>query len=202
VEIPEYRDAPGETGRGRGPAREHNPEVAMAIEVATLAASLVGRILLPYAKLGLKKIGEELKERGSAAVEEQATSLTGKVWEKVTGLFRSDKDQLVLEQFEEDPELAAPIFTKKLEAKLAESPAETEELQRLLEQPVGGSGGPTLQNIMAHNFGYLDARGAQISGGQVAGMIYTAPQPATSVGPRPQPPAGSNPQAPPGTVSR
>jgi hypothetical protein len=173
-------------------------EVDMPIEVATLAASLVGRILLPYAKLGLKKIGEELKERGSAAFEEQATSLTGKVWEKVTGLFRSDRDKYALEQFQEQPELAAPIFTKQLEAKLAESPAETEELDRLLKEPVGAAGGPTLSNIMAHTFGYLDARGATISGGQVAGVIVGAPVPAAAVPPRPQPPIGSYPKGPAG----
>jgi len=172
----------------------------MPIEVATLAASLVGRILLPYAKLGLKKIGEELKERGSAAIEEQATSLTGKVWEKVTGLFRSEKDKYALEQFQEQPELAAPIFTKQLEAKLDAEPAVSEELDRMMREPVGTAGGPTLQHIMAENFGYLDARGAQISGGQVAGVIVGAPAPPApaAIPPRPQPPIDSMPLDPPG----
>lgn len=167
----------------------------MAIEVATLAASLVGRILLPYAKLGLKKIGEELRERGSAALEEQATSLTGKVWEKVAGLFSTGRDQYALEQFQKQPELAAPVFTKELEEKLAAEPAVTEELNRLVNEPVGPAGGPTLQHIMATNFGYLDARGAHISGGQVAGVIVGAP---AAVPPVPYPPVGSSPQDPPG----
>jgi len=173
----------------------------MAIEVAALAASLVGRVLLPYAKLGLKKIGEELKERGGAAVEEQATSLTGKVWDKVAGLFRSDEDRFALEQFQSKPDKAAPLFTDALEEKLAAEPAAAEDLNRMLQEPVGGGDGPTLQHIMAETFGYVDARGAHISGGQVAGVILgapplSAPAPAASIGPLPQPPRGTGPRDP------
>jgi hypothetical protein len=151
----------------------------MAIEVATLAAGLVGRILLPYAKLGLKKIGEELKERGNAAIEEGATSLTAKVWDKVKSLFQSDRDRYALEQFEESPEVAAPIFTRTLEKKLAEAPAAAAELQELMDTPVAAGSGATLQNIMAETFGFVDARGAQISGGQVAGVIIGQQVPPT-----------------------
>jgi len=149
----------------------------MPIEVATLAAGLVGKILLPYAKLGLKKIGEELKERSGAAIESQATSLTGKVWDKVRSLFQSDRDKYALEQFEEDPEAAAPIFTRTLEKKLAEAPEAAEELEQLVNTPIAAGSGATLQNIMAQTFGYVDARGANITGGQVAGVIMGAPTP-------------------------
>jgi hypothetical protein len=159
----------------------------MAIEIAaTLAADLVAKILLPYAKLGLKKVGEELKERAGPAIEAQATSLTGKVWDKVKSLFQSERDRYALEQFEESPEAAAPIFTRTLEKKLAEAPQAAEELQQLVDTPVAPDGSVTLQHIMAQTFGYVDARGASISGGQVAGVIVGAP-PAAVMGP-PRPP--------------
>lgn len=149
----------------------------MPIDIATLAASLVGKILLPYAKLGLSKIGEKLKEKADTAVKDHATSLTTKVWEKVTSLFKSDKEKLALEQLKEEPEAAAPIFTKALERKLQESPEDAEALQKMLNEPIASMGGATFQDIMADTFGFVDARAATIHGGQVAGVIVGSTPP-------------------------
>jgi hypothetical protein len=160
----------------------------MAVEFAALAASLVGKVLLPYAKVGLKKIGDELRKKADAAVESQATSLTAKVWEKVAGLFKSDRDRFALEQFQENPDDAAGVFTKALEKKLQEEPQQAEELQKLLETPLAKGSGATLQNIMADVFGFVDARGAVISGGQVAGAIINAPRSPSADRPKTTPP--------------
>lgn len=140
----------------------------MAIEIAALATTLVSSFLVPYAKKGLEKIKDDLTQTaGNAAAEGME-----KVWLKVKSLFTSDRDKTRLEDLQEAPDEAAPMLKKVLEQKLQEDPAAAQELDQLVNTPVPGSGGVTLQHIMAHTFGYLDARHAQISGNaQVAAVM-------------------------------
>jgi hypothetical protein len=139
----------------------------MPIDLAVLASTVVAQFLIPAAKKGLAKIGEDVQAKAGQVAAEGVE----KVWNKVKSLFTSERDQKRWEDLEEYPEEAAPVITRVLEEKLAESPEVAQELDKIVHAEVPGSGGATLQNIMAEIFGFVDARHAQISGGQVAGVI-------------------------------
>lgn len=139
----------------------------MPIDLAVLASTVVAQFLIPAAKKGLAKIGEDVK----ATAGQLAAEGVEKVWHKVKSLFTSERDQQRWEDLEKYPEEAAPVMTRVLEEKLAENPEVAQELDELVHAEVPGSGGATLQNIMAENFGFVDARQAHISGGTVAGVV-------------------------------
>ncbi len=161
----------------------------MPIDIAALAATVVSSFLLPVAKKTVNEIRERLSQDVSATAADEASSLFTRVWERVKGMFRSDSDRVVIEQFEKRPEVTAPLVEEMLAEKLAAEPAVAEELRQMVEQPVpgmAGGTGMTMGQVIAQTAGFIDARGAHISG-VAAGVVLNAPPP-----PKPtmsQPPA-------------
>jgi hypothetical protein len=161
----------------------------MAIDVAALAATVVSSFLVPYARKGLDRIRGEVTESAGEAV----VSGVEKVWSKVKSLFTSDRDRMRLEDLAEyPPEVAAPIVTSVLEAKLREDPQAAEELAQLVEAPVPAAGGMTLSNFMAEHVIMADFRHARIGGrAQAAGQIINQAAPPREPSPPASPGAGN-----------
>lgn len=151
----------------------------MPIDIAALAATVVSSFLLPVAKKTVNEIRERLSQDVSATAADEASSLFTRVWERVKGMFGSDADRAVIEQFEKRPEVTAPLVEEMLAEKLEAEPAIADELRQLVEQPVpGGAGGTgmTMGQVIAQTAGFLDARGAHISG-VAGGVVMNAPPP-------------------------
>ncbi len=149
------------------------------MDIASLAATVVGSFLVPLAKEGLKKIKEQVSgliEQAGEAAGEAAADTIGGVRDKVASLFTSDDDKVILETFESHPDAGAALLEVKLTEKLEEDSEAAEELEKLVTADVPGGGGVSLSHIMADTFGYVDARGAHVSGGaQIGGVIMNAP---------------------------
>lgn len=141
----------------------------MPIDIAVLASTVVSSFLVPVAKKGLSKLREEIAEKADDAVSDGVET----VWNKVKSLFTSERERGRWADLEESPEAAAPMVTATLEQKLKDDPEAVRELDEIVNRPVPGSGGgATLQHIMAETFGFVDARGAQVSGSaQMGGVI-------------------------------
>lgn len=139
------------------------------LDIAALAGTAVTTILLPYVKDGAAKLIQTVSEAKGAGMGEYAADLAGKVWDKVKSAFGSEKEKAVLEQFEEEPEAAAPLVVAKLQKKLEEDPQLKQELEKLVESK-GPDGSTGAQIIGSSYVGIIDMRNANISG---SGQSFT-----------------------------
>ncbi|HET6854626.1 MAG TPA: hypothetical protein VFH46_20160 [Pyrinomonadaceae bacterium] len=160
------------------------------LDIALLAGTAIGQILVPYIKDGAVKFVKTVAEKNGEAMGEYAGGLANKVWDKVKSVFSSEKDQAVLEQFEEEPEAAAPLVEAKLKKKLEADPGFAEEFAKLV-QSTAPNGGTGAQIIGSSYVGLLDMRGANVTGGGTftGGTFNFGAPPASVEGPgqRPMP---------------
>jgi hypothetical protein len=140
------------------------------LDIALIAGTAVGQILLPYIKDGAVKFVETVAKDKGEAIGEYAGNLASTVWDKVKSIFNSEKDQAVLEQFQEEPEAAAPLLEAKLKKKLEENPAVAETLDQLIKStaPNGNTG---VQIIGSSYVGVVHVAGS-ISGGTTTGGTF------------------------------
>ena len=153
----------------------------MPIDIAVLATTLITSFVVPYLKLGVEKIAEELTGKVSEAAAEQATGLTKKVWNRVKAAFSSEGEQFTLLQLKDNPEAAKPLVESILKKKLEEDTSLAQELQSLIQTPLGGGSSTGAQIMNAHIAGIVDARGANFAGAHgvdIAGVkIGSVPAP-------------------------
>jgi hypothetical protein len=162
---------------GAGPAVALSPlsppdvgETPMPLDVAALATTVVSRFLLPYAKLGLERIGTEVRKRADDTVEKQAIGVVDKVWKKVASLFTSDEERFLIRKMESSPDKVAPLFEDVLREKLEQSPEAARELDELVSTPIAAGGGVSVKDVLG-DVGVFVAHGSTFSGGQQAGLI-------------------------------
>ncbi|MEO6704151.1 MAG: hypothetical protein ABI140_15800 [Jatrophihabitantaceae bacterium] len=137
-----------------------------------MATSLVSSFLVPFVKEGAEKLREKLAGSASDAVADKLTEAAGTLWNRVKSSPRSDKDQRVLSVFEEDPDLVREAMERIVREQLEVDESFRAEVAAVLEaqaQP-----GTPNWTLMGHIVGAVDARGATISGGTVAGVVYQA----------------------------
>jgi hypothetical protein len=140
------------------------------LDIALIAGTAVGQILLPYIKDGAAKFVETIAKDKGEAIGEYAGNLANSVWDKVKSVFSSEKDQAVLEQFEEEPEAAAPLLEAKLKKKLEENPEVAKTLEQLI-QSTAPNGSTGVQVIGSSYVGVVHVAGS-ISGGTVTGGTF------------------------------
>jgi hypothetical protein len=140
------------------------------MEIAVIAATAVAQILVPYLKRRAAGLAEDLADRVSDAAADHATGVAETLWERIRAKFSdSEPDRNVVKRFEEEPEAAAPLLEIDLKRKLADDPDFAQELADLIASESPDGSGNTIQ-IFGEG-GVVDARGAEISGGVVAGYI-------------------------------
>jgi hypothetical protein len=142
------------------------------LDIAVLAASAVGNILVPFFQRTGEKVASDIAEKvgDDAATYASETAMT--LWERIKQRFSgSDGDRMVAERFKNEPEVVAPLFESDLKRKLAEDPGFAEELAALLERP-GPAGSGNVMQIFGDG-GIVDARGAHVEGGFIAGYVGT-----------------------------
>ena len=167
------------------------------IEIAALAATVVGSFVVPYAKMGLEGIAKAVTDKVSGAAADKTASVARRVWERITDVFDSDEEKTTIKLFEQDPDGLANSLTRLLEAKLRENEALAVELDELVR-----SGGPDQSapaTIMqqagiaaAINMPHADFR--QASNFNIVGVDQ-----GSSRGIEPRPPSGPQESRPPGT---
>lgn len=148
-------------------AREGN-----VVELLWLAATAVGKFLVPLFSKGKDQLGDELaKTAGDAAAAGLVKTSEG-IWSAVKSQFSGEDEKKTLDLFQKNPEAMDKMLVSLLQERLAEDPAFCKQIQELIDAPVGGNGQTSWQ-VMDHS-GVVDARYATISGGTVAGLIINA----------------------------
>lgn len=117
------------------------------MDVNTLAATVVTSFLLPYVKAGVEKIGAKVAESIGEDVGNRIKGAMDTVWNKVKGVFSTDKEKVTFEQFEENPDETSALIEKLLKQKLEGDPAFAKTLADLVEAP-SGDGHPSNAQIM------------------------------------------------------
>jgi len=142
----------------------------------SLAATVVGSFLLPYAKKGAEKIGEVVSEKFGEAAANEVTDVAGKLWGKVKGVFTSEYELTTLNLFADSPETYQKPVEEMLRQKLEKDPVLAREVRSLVSAPAGdGSDAASIMN--ASIAGILDMRGAHFTahGGVYGGVVYGTP---------------------------
>jgi hypothetical protein len=155
------------------------------IEIPLLAATVVGRYLVPVLKAGWDNFFKTATDDLGKAAAEETRNVATAVWDRVHDAFSGPEDAPVLAAFEKQPEPAAPLIQSLLEQKLGSNPALVKELTDLVERKVEGERSGA--DIIAHTVNQVYAQQAHVeSGGIIAGQVFAAPPP---VGPAPSGPA-------------
>jgi hypothetical protein len=137
----------------------------MPIEIAALAATVVSSFLLPYVKLGAKKLAEEVTEQTSSAAADHVTRTSSALWDRVRGIFTDEKEKTTLELFEADPDGLAATVERVLAEKLRSDETLAAELSELVEAQSPDGSGTGAQIMNATIAGIIDLRSAKIEGG-------------------------------------
>lgn len=151
--------------------------------VETLAATVVSQVLLPFAKMGAKKLGQTVADEFDQAEGNFAVDVAKKAWNLVTSAFDSPEDKARLEQFEKSPEKSRPLIEAILQEKLDQNQQLMEELSTLVSKPAPESGRSGAQIIGATYAGIVEIAG-DVSGGTNVGLNIGAPLPTSTQQPR------------------
>jgi hypothetical protein len=141
----------------------------MPIEIALLAATVVGKILVPFFQRGAEKVGEALSDKVTDEAAEFATDTASSLWDKIKARFSEPGEQVIADRFQASPDKAAGLFQEDLERKLAEDEGFAEEIAALLNAKDPGGSGDVMQ--IFGKGGIVDARGAHIERSVLAGNI-------------------------------
>jgi hypothetical protein len=163
----------------------------MGIEI--LAATVVAQVLLPFVKEGAAKIGEAAAQKFGEAAGQHAVEVAHKTWDRVKSAFSSDKDKVLLEEFQELPDEAAPLVEGKLKTKLQEDNQLAEDLDKLVNSPDPDGKGTGAQIIGATYAGVVDLRGGTVSGSNAV-ITGLSVNPQTPQPQRPAPPDSQSPK--------
>ena len=168
------------------------------LEVVALAATVVGKFLVPLFTKGKEKLTEELAESGSTAVAGGLVGTATKLWDKITSRFDRDDEKSAVGLFEKNPAAMEAMLQDLLLQRIEADTEFRQQLSDLVEAPVDGTGKTSWQ-LMGDYVGAVDARGATISGGTVAGVIVSSPMSTVSPPMPSTPPTPSQPEGTSGT---
>jgi hypothetical protein len=150
----------------------------MPIELATLAATVVGSFLLPYAKAGIAKIAEGITGTAGKAAAEQVAETTGRIWDRVRSVFSSEGEKFTLSEFEKDPDAGKGMVESILKRKFEADTVLAKEIADLVNK-TGPDGKSTTAQIMnAGVAGILVASGdfSHSTGARLAGVMMETPE--------------------------
>ena len=156
------------------------------LDLAVLAATVVGRFLVPLFTKGEQTLTDELATAGGKAAAGGLVATAKKLWAKITDRFDGDQEKSAVTLFPENAATMKDLLEKLLEQRMATDEELRTQMSDLVEAPIEGTG-KTAWQLMGDYVGVVDARGAQISGGTVAGIVVSGPH---STAPLPTTPSG------------
>ena len=148
------------------PARQSD----QAVDTEMLSTTIVKTILVPYIAKGSSSFAEQIGNQTNPAAGAEVAEVAGEVWERVKQAFGDATGSVVVSEFEADTASNSRLLIKLLKQKLDQDHALAQALSELVAVPQPGGNKSAVQ-IIADTVGYVDAQGATISGGIVAGYI-------------------------------
>lgn len=149
----------------------------MPIEIAALATTVVAKFLLPYVTKGAGAFADAISDAVSDAAADQAQNVAQRLWTRVREAFGARGEEQAVADFEQHPEAARPLMEVKLAQLLEQDQDLARELEQLVTRPDPATNQSALQIIDSSNINLVNAPGANISGGIVAGQVSYAPPP-------------------------
>jgi len=142
------------------------------IEIAALATSLVSSFLVPLVQKGVEGLTAELRGRTTEAAASSLVETAQKLWNRLRGEAKDGEEADVVDLFKRNPEMMKGAMEEVVRAMIARNPDLHKDASSLLETE--SVDGKTQWQLMGEIVGAVDARNANISGGNVAGVIYEA----------------------------
>ena len=140
------------------------------VEVVLLASTIVGKFLVPLFKKGRDGFSTGLTEASGRVAGESLVATAEQIWERVKRRFNRGDEKSAIALFQAEPEDMEKLFAKLLAKRLEEDSQFRREIQQLVDAPVPGTS-HTAWQLIGDYVGAVDARGATISGGTVAGLV-------------------------------
>jgi len=140
------------------------------VDIAWLAATVVGKFLVPLFTRGKDQLTEDIAEVEGKAAADGLVRTAGTIWKSIKGHLDHDDERNAASIFQKNPAAMEMMMIGLLEKRLRDDVDFRQQIQRLVEAPVVGTGQATL-NLMGEYIGAVDARNSVISEGTVAGVI-------------------------------
>ncbi|MGD9703414.1 MAG: hypothetical protein AB7Q42_13950 [Acidimicrobiia bacterium] len=134
------------------------------LDLAALATALVTSFLVPLFKRSADGVASDLQQRAGDAIAERASGL----WQRVKQRFAGTPKAGVIDTFEADPDLVREAVERVVKELLESDEAFREQAAAFMKEAAPGD---TRWHLEGEIVGAVDARHAQISGGQTAGVI-------------------------------
>lgn len=144
------------------------------IEIALLATTVVSKFLVPLFNKGKDDFTDDLAEQAGRGAAESLVGTAQKIWARVLKRFDRDDEKSAAKLFSEDPQAMDKMLVKLLQKRLEEDQDFRQQINQLAEAPVPNTNSTSWQ-LIGRYVGAVDARGARISGGTVAGVIVGDP---------------------------
>jgi hypothetical protein len=142
------------------------------MDIGQLSTVIVTTFLVPFAKKSVDQLHEDLAKKTGKSAAQHVSTLAGKIWEKVTSLFKTDKETKALELFRDDPDNMTMMIDKIIREKLEADPALAQELEKMINTSPPGEEATSLQIMNASgivgvvnlpNSNFQGAQGVNIS---------------------------------------
>ena len=151
------------------------------VEIVWLAATAVGKFLVPFFTEGKDQLTEDLAEAEGKTAAEALVKTAGSIWARVKSHFDHEDEKNAVTLFEKSPKAMEPMLTELLGNRLEADAAFRQQIQELVEAPVADKGQASWE-LMGEYVGAVDARHSVITGSTVAGIIMSGGH----VGPSPE----------------
>jgi hypothetical protein len=140
------------------------------VEVVLLANTIVTKFFVPLFKKGRDGFADGVTDASGRVAGAGLVAAAEQLWERVKRRFDRDDEKKAIDLFQAEPEDMEKLLAKLLAKRLEEDAQFRQEIQQLVDAPVPGTGQTSWQ-LLGGYVGAVDARGATISGGTVAGLI-------------------------------
>jgi hypothetical protein len=140
------------------------------IDIAILAGTVVGKILLPVFVHGAEKVFEAAKDEVGEQAATETKGLVATLWSKLRARLTGNDEKVMLDAFEKQPEDAAKLLESTLRKHLETDPELADELEALVRAKPGGG---TLDGaeVVARTMNVLTVHGG-VSGGIVTNQYF------------------------------
>lgn len=138
------------------------------LEIAAIAGSVVMRFLVPFLTKGAAGFSDELQKQTSKAAADKVVEASSGLWDKIRGVFTKGDDVQALDLFQKNPEQWKQGIEQMLISQMEQDEKFRADLNAMLEQPTPD--GSTVYNVTGKIVGFIDARGAIVSGGEMTGV--------------------------------
>jgi len=139
------------------------------VDIAWLAATVVGRFLVPLFARGEDQLAGDLGESCGDATADGLIKTAKTIWKRIGSRFDRDDEKTAASLFEKNPAAMDKMLVKLLEERLADDSGFRQEIQRLVEEPVAGTGQASWK-LMGKYVGAVDVRNTTINNSQVIGL--------------------------------